>query len=50
MASIYYYRDGLGYGVAGFLPAQRFLLPASLLACVPAAAPLQVDACGADQG
>jgi hypothetical protein len=37
MASIYYYRDGLGYGIAGLLPAQRFLLPASMLACLPAA-------------
>ena len=27
MASLYYFRDGLGYGVAGLLPAQRFLLP-----------------------
>lgn len=37
MASLYYFRDGTGYGIAGFLPAQRFLIPASLLACVPAA-------------
>lgn len=37
MASLYYYRDGLGYGLAGLLPAQRFLLPASMLACLPAA-------------
>jgi hypothetical protein len=37
MASIYYYRDGLGYGAAGLLPAQRFLIPASMLACLPAA-------------
>ena len=37
MGSVYYFRDGLGYGVAGLLPAQRFLLPASLLACLPAA-------------
>jgi hypothetical protein len=37
MASFYYFRDGLGYGIAGLLPAQRFLIPASLLACVPAA-------------
>ena len=37
MASFYYFRDGLGYGVAGLLPAQRFLLPASMLACLPAA-------------
>ena len=37
MSSIYYYRDGLGYGIAGLLPAQRFLLPASMLACLPAA-------------
>jgi len=37
MASLYYFRDGLGYGIAGLLPGQRFLLPASLLACLPAA-------------
>jgi hypothetical protein len=37
MASLYYFRDGLGYGLAGLLPGQRFLLPASMLACLPAA-------------
>ena len=37
MASLYYYRDGLNHGVAGLLPGQRFLIPASLLACLPAA-------------
>jgi len=37
MSSLYYFRDGLGYGLAGLLPAQRFLLPASMLACLPAA-------------
>jgi hypothetical protein len=37
MASLYYFRDGMGYGPAGLLPAQRFLIPASLLACLPAA-------------
>jgi hypothetical protein len=37
MASLYYFRDGIGYGAAGLLPGQRFLLPASLLACLPAA-------------
>lgn len=37
MASLYYFRDGLGYGVAGLLPGQRFLIPASMLACLPAA-------------
>ena len=37
MASLYYFRDGLGYGPAGLLPGQRFLIPASMLACLPAA-------------
>ncbi len=37
MASFYYYRDGLGYGAPGLLPGQRFLIPASMLACLPAA-------------
>lgn len=37
LASAYYYRDGLQYGFAGWVPGQRFLLPASLLACLPAA-------------
>ena len=46
MASLYYYRDGLNVGsarntlaalLAGFIPGQRFLLPASMLACFPAA-------------
>lgn len=37
MSSVYYFRDGMGYGAAGLLPGQRFLLPASLLACLPAA-------------
>ncbi|HUA36450.1 MAG TPA: hypothetical protein VMA09_22785 [Candidatus Binataceae bacterium] len=46
MASLYYYRDGLNVGsarntfaalLAGFIPGQRFLLPASMLACLPAA-------------
>jgi hypothetical protein len=37
MGSFYYFRDGMNYGVAGLLPGQRFLLPASLLACLPAA-------------
>ncbi len=43
-ASLYQYRDGLTSGlpgvaalVAGAIPGQRFLLPASVLACVPAA-------------
>jgi hypothetical protein len=44
MGSLYYYRDGLNlqsHGIihllAGAIPGQRFLLPVSLLACVPAA-------------
>jgi hypothetical protein len=37
LASAYYYRDGMGFGVAGWIPGQRFLLPASVLACLPAA-------------
>ena len=37
MSSLYYFRDGLGHGVAGLLPGQRFLIPASMLACLPAA-------------
>jgi hypothetical protein len=41
VASTYYYRDGMNYGPAGWIPGQRFLLPASLLACVPAARCLQ---------
>jgi hypothetical protein len=37
LASFYYYRDGMNFGVAGWVPGLRFLLPASLLAVVPAA-------------
>lgn len=37
VASVYYFRDGQGYGLAGLLPGQRFLIPASMLACLPAA-------------
>lgn len=37
MGSFYYFRDGMSYGLAGLLPGQRFLLPASFVACVPAA-------------
>ena len=37
LASLYYYRDGMSFGVAGWVPGLRFLLPASLLAVVPAA-------------
>jgi hypothetical protein len=37
LASFYYYRDGMSFGVAGWVPGLRFLLPASLLAVVPAA-------------
>jgi hypothetical protein len=46
MASFYYYRDGLNFGSAsvpavaeltGLVPGQRFLLPFSMIACIPAA-------------
>ena len=47
MGSLYYYRDGLNFGsarvpagiaaMAGLVPGQRFLLPFSMIACVPAA-------------
>ena len=44
LASLYYYRDGINFGelrvlplLAGTIPGQRFLLPVSFLACVPAA-------------
>jgi len=47
MASMYYYRDGLNLGsatvpaavalLAGLVPGQRFLLPLSMIACLPAA-------------
>lgn len=47
MASLYDYRDGLNVGsarvgtalaeIAGSVPGQRFLLPVSLIACLPAA-------------
>jgi len=47
MASLYYYRDGLNFGsaripaaaaeLAGLVPGQRFLLPLSMIACLPAA-------------
>jgi hypothetical protein len=47
LASFYFYRDGLNVGsarvgtllgfVAGLIPGQRFLLPVSMIACVPAA-------------
>lgn len=37
LGSAYYYRDGAAYGAAGWVPGRRFLLPAALLACVPAA-------------
>ncbi len=47
-ASLYGYRDGLTSGLGGWrgtifgaIPGQRFLLPASMLACVPAADWLQ---------
>ncbi len=37
-AALYYYRDGREYGLTGWIPGQRFLIPGSLLAVVPAAA------------
>lgn len=47
MASLYYYRDGLNVGstrvgrtiaeITGLVPGQRFLIPLSLIACLPAA-------------
>jgi len=44
MASLYYYRDGLNlqspdirHLIASAIPGQRFLLPVSFVACVPAA-------------
>ncbi len=47
MASLYYYRDGMNLGservpavvaeLTGLVPGQRFLLPFSMIACVPAA-------------
>src|SRR5271163_537462 len=47
MGSLYYYRDGLNFGsarvpggfaaIAGLVPGQRFLLPFSMIACLPAA-------------
>jgi len=47
LASLYYYRDGLNVSasaahstmalIAGAIPGQRFLIPVSMVACVPAA-------------
>ncbi|MFZ2061872.1 MAG: hypothetical protein WAU82_12730 [Candidatus Binatus sp.] len=47
LASLYYYRDGLNLSasavhstmalIAGAIPGQRFLIPVSMVACVPAA-------------
>ena len=47
LASMYYYRDGLNVSstqvgslaafVAGAIPGQRFLIPVSIVACIPAA-------------
>jgi hypothetical protein len=47
MASLYYYRDGLNFGSArvpgavaeltGLVPGQRFLLPFSMISCIPTA-------------
>jgi hypothetical protein len=52
LASLYGYRDGLNVGsarvgwlialAAGLIPGQRFLLPVSMIACVPAARLLDV--------
>jgi hypothetical protein len=37
LAAAYYFRDGMGYGMAGWVPGRRFLLPVAVLACLPAA-------------
>ena len=47
LASLYYYRDGLNVSassmhstmalIAGAIPGQRFLIPVSMVACIPAA-------------
>jgi hypothetical protein len=37
LAALYYYRDGVEYGLAGWVPGRRFLLPVTVLACLPAA-------------
>jgi hypothetical protein len=47
LASLYYYRDGLNLSasavqstaalIAGSIPGQRFLIPVSMVACIPAA-------------
>lgn len=37
LAASYYYRDGAAYGLAGWIPGRRFLLPIAVLACVPSA-------------
>jgi hypothetical protein len=37
IAASYYYRDGVGYGITGWVPGRRFLLPISILACLPSA-------------
>ena len=37
LATLYYFRDGLAFGIAGWVPGLRFLLPATLLAVVPSA-------------
>jgi hypothetical protein len=37
IAASYYYRDGVEYGLAGWVPGRRFLLPVSIIACLPAA-------------
>ena len=54
LASLYYYRDGLNLSaaavpsttafIAGAIPGQRFLIPVSMLACVPAARFLDAQA------
>ncbi len=44
LAAFYYYRDGIGHGIAGWVPGMRFLLPVSLLAALPAASCLSSHA------
>jgi hypothetical protein len=56
LASLYYYRDGLNLSasavpstaafIAGAIPGQRFLIPVSMLACIPAARFLDAKSVG----
>jgi hypothetical protein len=59
MESLYYYRDGLNVGSArvqwaaliyGFIPGQRLLIPASMIACLPAARFLSAHAADLSHG